>query len=104
MQNFQKSYKWDRGLKIFNFGDLTKSLEIADFSDFEETFRSECRERNERRGAESGAEAGVPSGVAGAEDGATRSEWSERNEWRKRLEKPENISDLNKDFCDDHRK
>ena len=67
-----------------------KAFEIADFSDFEETFRSECSERNERRGAESEAEAGVPFGVAVA----TRSEWSERNERRKRLEKSENISDL----------
>ena len=37
-----------------------KAFEIADFSDFEETFRSECSERNERRGAESEAKAGVP--------------------------------------------
>ena len=37
-----------------------KAFEITDFSDFEETFRSECSERNERRGAESGAKAGVP--------------------------------------------
>ena len=37
-----------------------KAFEIADFSDFEETFRSECSERNEPRGAESGAKAGVP--------------------------------------------
>ena len=37
-----------------------KSFDIADFFFyFEETFRSECRERNERRGAESGAKAGV---------------------------------------------
>ena len=51
-----------------------KAFEIADFSDFEETFRSECSERNERRGAESEAEAGVPFGVAVAKDVATRSE------------------------------
>ena len=37
-----------------------KSFDIADFFYFEETFRSECSERNERRGAESGAKAGVP--------------------------------------------
>ena len=41
--------------------NLTKKLlKIPDFFDFEETFRSECRERNERRGAQSVAEAGVP--------------------------------------------
>ena len=51
-----------------------KAFEIADFSDFEETFWSECSERNERRGAESRAEAGVPLGVAVAKDVATRSE------------------------------
>ena len=71
-----------------------KSFDIADFFDFEETFRNECSERNERRGAESEAKAGVPFGVAEAEDVATRSEWSERNEWRKRLEKSKNISDI----------
>ena len=81
-----------------------KSFEITDFSGFEETFRNECRERNEWREAESVAKAGVPPGVAVAKGEATRSEWSERNEWRKRLEKPENISDLNKDFLDDHPK
>ena len=37
-----------------------KSFDIADFFYFEETFRSECSERNERRGAESGAKVGVP--------------------------------------------
>ena len=37
-----------------------KSFDIADFFDFEETFRNECSERNERRGAESEAKAGVP--------------------------------------------
>ena len=45
-----------------------KSFDIADFFYFEETFRSECSERNERRGAKSGAKAGVPFGVAEAED------------------------------------
>ena len=69
-----------------------KTFEITDFSGFEETFRNEWRERNERREAKSVAKAGVPFGVAVAEDVATRSECSERNEWRKRLEKPENIS------------
>ena len=77
-----------------------KAFEIADFSDFEETFWSECSERNERRGAESRAEAGVPLGVAVAKDVATRSEWSERNERKKRLEKSENISDLKWAFCE----
>ena len=75
-------------LTLFFWVISKKSLEITDFSGFEETFRNECRERNEWRGAESKAEAGVPFGVAVAKDVATRSEWSERNEWRKRLEKP----------------
>ena len=81
-----------------------KSFEITGFDCFEETFRNECRERNERRGAESVAKAGVPPGVAVAKDAATRSECSERNECRKRLEKQSNTSDLNKDFLDDHPK
>ena len=38
---------------------------------------------------------GSPLGVAGAEDGAIRSEWNERNERRKRLKKSSNVSDLN---------
>ena len=37
-----------------------KSFDIADFFYFEETFRNECSERNERRRAESRAKAGVP--------------------------------------------
>ena len=57
-------------------------------------FRSKCSERNERRGAKSGAKAGVPSGVAEAEDWATRSEWSERNERRKCLFKIKKISNI----------
>ena len=51
-----------------------KSFDIADFFDFEETFRNECSERNERRGAESGAEVGVPFGVTVV----TRTEWSDK--------------------------
>ena len=53
-------YLWYRGLNFFNFGDITKILWYCWFFYFEETFRSECRERNERRGAQSVAEAGVP--------------------------------------------
>ena len=48
-----------------------KSFDIADFFDFEETFRNECSERNERRGAESGAKAGVP--FRGGRSGGFRS-------------------------------
>ena len=61
-----------------------KSFDIADFFYFEETFRSECSERNERRGAESGAKAGVP--FRGGRSGG-RSECSDRNERKKRLMK-----------------
>ena len=88
-RNTKWYYIWYRGLNFFNFGDITKILWYRWFFSFSETFRNECSERNERRGAESAAKAGVPLGVAEAEDEATRSEWSERNEWRKRLCKME---------------
>ena len=55
-------------LTFLTLGTSQKSFDIADFFYFEETFRSECSERNERRGAKSGAKAGVPFGVAEAED------------------------------------
>ena len=50
--------------------------------DFEETFRNECSERNERRGTVVRSEAGFPLVLWGAERRRTvpRSEWSERNE------------------------
>ena len=51
----------DCGSLIFELENLTKNfLKIPDFFYFEETFRSECRERNERRGVKSVAEVGVP--------------------------------------------
>ena len=64
------------------------------FLDTERLFGTSETERKERRvvesgarAVESGAKAGVPSGVAEAEDWATRSECSERNERRKCLGK-----------------
>ena len=48
-----------------------KRTEIVDFTDFYETFWSECRERNE---CSPKRRPGSPLGVAEAEDGATRSE------------------------------
>ena len=45
---FQLFYIWDSELKFFNNRISQKDFEIYDFYDFEETFRSECSERNER--------------------------------------------------------
>ena len=77
--NFQRIYGFEyvlymrSGTFSFLLCDLnTNSLRFQMFEDFEETFRSECRERK--------AEAGVPSGVAAAEDEANvATEMSEEN-------------------------
>ena len=65
---------------IYEIADLTvlfwvisqKCSEITDFKDFEETFRNECSERNERRGTVARSEAGSPLGCRAEDDGAPK--------------------------------
>ena len=65
---------------IYEIADLTflfwvisqKCSEITDFKDFEETFRNECSERNERRGTVVRSEAGSPLGCRVEDDGAPK--------------------------------
>ena len=47
--SLSQHYIWDSELKFFNNRISQKDFEIYDFYDFEETFRSECSERNEWR-------------------------------------------------------
>ena len=76
-----------------------KGLEILIFLILEETFRSEWREWNERRGASSVARRG-PLWCAERRTNAPRSEWNDRNERRKRLDKIKNKENLEQPFLE----
>ena len=62
-----------RTLTFLFWGDRHKNaLRSLMFKDFEETFRNECSERNDRSGTAVRSEAGSPLGCRAEDDGAPK--------------------------------